>query len=102
MKILTEPKNALAKQYHRLFEMEGVELDLREEALREVARQAIKRKTGARGLRTILEHVLLDTMFEVPSSAHVSKVVVDAAVVRGETPPFLVLDSGNQAADQSA
>ncbi|WP_407276230.1 ATP-dependent Clp protease ATP-binding subunit ClpX [Halothiobacillus sp. DCM-1] len=102
MKILTEPKNALAKQYHRLFEMEGVELDLREEALREVARQAIKRKTGARGLRTILEHVLLDTMFEVPSKEDVTKVVVDAAVVRGETPPFLVLDSAGKAADQSA
>ena len=102
IKILTEPKNALAKQYNRLFEMEGVELDLREEALREVARQAIKRKTGARGLRTILEQVLLDTMFEVPSSEHVAKVVVDAAVVRGETPPYLVFDQSSKATDQSA
>ncbi|MDA3878294.1 MAG: ATP-dependent Clp protease ATP-binding subunit ClpX, partial [Halothiobacillus sp.] len=67
MQILLEPKNALAKQYVRLFEMEGVDLELREDALREVARQAIKRKTGARGLRTIVERVLMDTMYEVPS-----------------------------------
>ncbi|HQS02986.1 MAG: ATP-dependent protease ATP-binding subunit ClpX [Halothiobacillus sp. 24-54-40] len=92
MRILVEPKNALAKQYARLFEMEGVELDLRDDALREVARQAIKRKTGARGLRTIVEQVLLNTMFEVPSVEHLSKVVVDAAVIRGETEPFLLYE----------
>ena len=92
MTILVEPKNALAKQYARLFEMEGVELDLREDALREVARQAIKRKTGARGLRTIVEQVLLNTMYEVPSVEHLSKVVVDAAVIRGETEPFLLFE----------
>lgn len=92
VKILVEPKNALSKQYKRLFDMEGVELDLREDALREVARQAIKRKTGARGLRTIVEHVLLDTMFEVPSAENVTKVVVDASVVRGENAPYLLYD----------
>ena len=92
VKILVEPKNALTKQYMRLFEMEGVELDLREDALREVARQAIKRKTGARGLRTIVEHVLLDTMFDVPSTENVTKVVVDASVVRGENAPYLLFD----------
>ncbi|WP_322628781.1 ATP-dependent Clp protease ATP-binding subunit ClpX [Halothiobacillus sp.] len=92
MQILLEPKNALAKQYVRLFEMEGVDLELREDALREVARQAIKRKTGARGLRTIVERVLMDTMYEVPSVQNLSKVVVDAAVIRGESKPYLVYE----------
>ncbi|MGC9457875.1 MAG: ATP-dependent Clp protease ATP-binding subunit ClpX [Halothiobacillaceae bacterium] len=93
VQILTEPKNALAKQYHRLFEMEDVELEFREDALHEIARQAIKRKTGARGLRTIVEHILLDTMYEVPSEENVSKVVVDAAVIRGEAVPYRVYET---------
>ncbi len=90
VQILTEPKNALSKQFRRLFEMEDVELELRPEALNAVARKAIKRKTGARGLRTILEQVLMDTMFELPSLEHVSKVVVDEAVVDGQAEPFLI------------
>src|SRR5690606_10944602 len=79
VRILTEPKNAITKQFKRLFEMEGVELEFRPDALTAVARKAIKRKTGARGLRTILEQVLLETMYELPSLEHVSKVVVDDA-----------------------
>ncbi|MCC5869464.1 MAG: ATP-dependent Clp protease ATP-binding subunit ClpX [Gammaproteobacteria bacterium] len=91
--ILVEPKNALTKQYRRLFEMEGVELEFREDALRAVAKKAMARKTGARGLRTILENVLLDTMYELPSSRNVTKVVVDEAVVNGETSPYIIYQS---------
>ena len=90
VKILTEPKNAITKQFKRLFEMEGVELEFRPDALTAVARKAIKRKTGARGLRTILEQVLLDTMFDLPSLEHVSKVVVDEAVINGQAEPYLI------------
>ena len=88
--ILTEPKNALIKQYQKLFEMEGIELEIRPEALRTIARMAMERKTGARGLRTILEQVLLDVMYEVPSKEGVVKVVVDEGVVRGEADPYLI------------
>ena len=94
IRILTEPKNALTKQYERLFEMEDVELEFREDALREIARKAIRRRTGARGLRTIMEHILLDTMYEVPSLSNVEKVVVDGAVVRAESEPYIVYGKG--------
>jgi len=90
VKILTEPKNAVTKQFKRLFEMEEVELEFRPEALQAIARKALKRKTGARGLRTILEQVLLDTMYELPSLEHVSKVVVDDAVIQGQAEPYLI------------
>jgi ATP-dependent Clp protease ATP-binding subunit ClpX len=90
VKILTEPKNAITKQFKRLFEMEGVELEFRPEALNAVAKKALARKTGARGLRTILEQVLLDTMFDLPSLEHVSKVVVDEAVINGQAEPYLI------------
>ncbi|GAA0720164.1 ATP-dependent Clp protease ATP-binding subunit ClpX [Dokdonella soli] len=90
VKILTEPKNAITKQFKRLFDMEGVELEFRPDALTAVAHKAIKRKTGARGLRTILEQVLLDTMFDLPSLEHVSKVVVDEAVINGQAEPYLI------------
>ena len=90
VRILTEPKNAITKQFKKLFEMEGVELEFRPEALAAVAHKALKRKTGARGLRTILEHVLLDTMYELPSLEHVSKVVVDDAVINGQAEPYLI------------
>src|SRR5262244_2314855 len=83
IEILVEPKNALTKQYRRLFDMEGAELEFREEALSAVAQKAMQRKTGARGLRTILENVLLDTMYELPSMKNVSKVVVDDTVIEG-------------------
>src|SRR3954470_16376214 len=88
--ILTEPKNALTKQYRRLFEMEGAELEFRDEALSAVAQKAMQRKTGARGLRTILETVLLDTMYELPSMRNVSKVVIDETVIEGQTKPYVV------------
>jgi ATP-dependent Clp protease ATP-binding subunit ClpX len=90
VKILTEPKNAITKQFKRLFDMEGVELEFRPEALTAIAHKALARKTGARGLRTILEQVLLDTMFDLPSLDHVSKVVVDEAVINGQAEPYLI------------
>ena len=93
VQILVEPKNALTKQYHRLFEMEGAELEFRDDALRALARKAMARKTGARGLRTILETVLLDTMYDLPSMENVSKVVVDETVVNGENTPYIVYES---------
>jgi ATP-dependent Clp protease ATP-binding subunit ClpX len=93
MSILMEPKNALTKQYRKLFDMEGVELEFLEPALRAVARKALARKTGARGLRTILEHVLLDTMYELPGLKNVHKVVVDESVIGGDTRPYVVYRS---------
>jgi len=90
--ILTEPKNAITKQFMKLFEMEGVDVEFREDALRAVARKAMERKTGARGLRTILEHVLLDTMYELPSMEDVSKVVVDEPVILGESRPYFIYE----------
>lgn len=93
VRILTEPKNALVKQYQRLFEMEGAELELREDALAAIARRAMERKTGARGLRTILEHILLDTMYDLPSMDDASKVVIDEAVVSGETDPYIIFEA---------
>jgi ATP-dependent Clp protease ATP-binding subunit ClpX len=100
MKILTEPKNAITKQFKKLFEMEGVEIEIRPDALLAIARKALKRKTGARGLRTILESVLLDTMFELPSLENVSKVVVDESVINHQTEPYLIYS--NTAAPQRA
>jgi ATP-dependent Clp protease ATP-binding subunit ClpX len=93
VQILTEPRNALTKQYGRLFEMEGTELVFRDEALHLIARKAMERKTGARGLRTILEKILLDTMYELPSEQSVSKVIVDETVVRGEAEPYRVYEN---------
>ncbi len=90
VQILREPKNALVKQYQKLFEMERVELDLRDDALRAVADKAMERKTGARGLRTIIEQVLLETMYELPSMENVSKVVVDESVIAGDSDPYIV------------
>jgi len=93
IQILLEPKNALTKQYRKLFDMEGVELEFRDDALAAVARRAMDRKTGARGLRTILENVLLETMYDLPSSTNAKKVVVDEAVVTGETKPYIIYES---------
>ena len=92
MRILTEPKNALVKQYQRLFQMEGCDLELRDDALKSISHKAMERKTGARGLRTIMEQVLLDIMYDLPSMDHVSKVVVDASVIAGENPPYIIFD----------
>ena len=91
--ILTEPKNALTKQYAKLFEMENVEIDFREDALRAIAHKAMERKTGARGLRSILENVLLDTMYTIPSAKDVEKVVIDESMIQGESEPLLVYSS---------
>jgi len=96
IQILTEPKNSLVKQYARLFDMENVELDFREDALRAVAHKAMARKTGARGLRSILESVLLDTMYEIPSLEGVSKVVIDGSVIAGESDPLLIYSQQDQ------
>jgi ATP-dependent Clp protease ATP-binding subunit ClpX len=90
IEILVEPKNALVKQYQKLLAMEGAELELRPAALKAIAQKALKRKTGARGLRSILEHVLLDTMFELPNSKQIAKVVVDEGCVTSGTSPLLV------------
>jgi ATP-dependent Clp protease ATP-binding subunit ClpX len=89
-RILLEPKNALVKQYQRLFEMEGLELTLAEEALRAIARKAIDRKTGARGLRSIMESILLDTMLDLPSLEGVEEVVISKQVVDGTAPPLYI------------
>jgi len=90
IQILSEPKNALVKQYKELFDMEGVELDVRPEALRAVAKKAMERKTGARGLRSILESILLHPMFEIPSDNDVSKIVIDEGVVTGDSEPLKI------------
>lgn len=90
LNILVEPKNALTKQYGKLFEMEGVELEFRKEALCAIAKKAMERKTGARGLRSILENVLLDTMYKLPSLEGVSKVVIDESLIKGESEPLLI------------
>ncbi|MEC9376308.1 MAG: ATP-dependent Clp protease ATP-binding subunit ClpX [Pseudomonadota bacterium] len=92
--ILVKPRNALTKQYQKLFEMEGVELEFRSDALRAISKRAMQRKTGARGLRTILESVLLDTMYDLPAMKNASKVVVDESVVMGETQPYVIYESG--------
>lgn len=93
IQILTEPKNALVKQYKHLFEMEGAELEFREDSLGAIARKSMERKTGARGLRTIVENVLLNTMYELPSTDNISKVVVDESVILGHSEPFLVYET---------
>jgi ATP-dependent Clp protease ATP-binding subunit ClpX len=97
VQILTEPKNSLTKQYSKLFEMEGVEVDFREDGLRAVAEKAMERKTGARGLRSILEGVLLDSMYNIPSRDDVSKVVIDESVIRGDSEPLLVYQNSEPA-----
>jgi len=95
--ILLEPKNALSKQYRKLFDMEGVELEFRQDALKAVAKKAMQRKTGARGLRTILENVLLETMYDLPALRNVQKVVVDEAVMNGESKPYIVYGNAEEA-----
>lgn len=94
IKILKEPKNALVKQYHRLFEMDGVELEIEEEALVSVAARALQRKTGARGLRSILEKVMLDVMFETPSRKDIKKVIVTKACIDEGQPPIMITEDG--------
>lgn len=99
VQILREPKNAITKQYSALLELDGVELEFRDDALRAIAKKAMTRKTGARGLRSIVESVLLDTMYDLPSMKGVSKVVIDESVIRGESAPLLMYEhTENQAA----
>ncbi|MFM1886026.1 MAG: hypothetical protein RL026_1183 [Pseudomonadota bacterium] len=102
IQILTEPKNALIKQYQRLFQMEGVELEVRTAALGAVSRRALARKTGARGLRSILENVLLDTMYELPTLENVSKVVVDEQMILADGKPLLIYSDQQKVAGSSA
>ena len=93
MRILKEPRNSLVKQYSKLFEMEDVEIQFRDDALQAIAKKAKERKTGARGLRSIMESVLLETMFRIPSMNNVSKVVIDAAVINGDSEPLLLYEN---------
>jgi ATP-dependent Clp protease ATP-binding subunit ClpX len=99
IKILTEPKNALIKQYQRLFEMEECDLEFRDDALLAIAKKAMKRKTGARGLRTLLEKTLLDTMYELPSSSEISKVVIDKTVIESSQEPLLIYEKNKNKAN---
>jgi ATP-dependent Clp protease ATP-binding subunit ClpX len=99
IKILTEPKNALVKQYQRLFEMEECDLEFREDALLSIAKKATERKTGARGLRTLLEKTLLETMYDLPSVPEISKVVIDKAVIESSKKPLLIYDKNKSKAN---
>ena len=90
IKILKEPKNSLIKQYKRLFEFEDVELEFKDDAISEIANKAISKKTGARGLRSILENILLKTMYDLPSQENIKEVIVDAASVKGQSQPIIV------------
>ncbi len=101
IKILQEPKNSLIKQYQELFKLEGVKLNFKDNAIKEVAIKAIKKKTGARGLRSILENVLLKTMFDIPSLENVSEVIVDVSSVKGESQPIIVHSKNKQDKDKS-
>jgi ATP-dependent Clp protease ATP-binding subunit ClpX len=94
VKILTEPKNAITKQYQKMFEIEGCEIEFRTDSLNAVAKKAMARKTGARGLRTILENTLLEIMYDLPAMDNVSKVVVDAAVIEGHAQPYVIYEGG--------
>ncbi|MDA9909290.1 ATP-dependent Clp protease ATP-binding subunit ClpX [Gammaproteobacteria bacterium] len=102
VKILKEPKNSLTKQYSKLFEMEGVEIQFRDDALSAIAQKAQERKTGARGLRSIMESVLLDTMYNIPSQEGVTKVVIDEAVIKGESEPLLMYETGESIQGKTA
>ena len=102
IQILKEPRNALTKQYGRLFEMEGATLELRDDALTAIARKAMKRKTGARGLRSILEEALLQIMYDLPSEKGVTKVAIDGAVIEGESEPLLIYENNELPLEKQA
>ncbi|MAY56946.1 MAG: ATP-dependent Clp protease ATP-binding subunit ClpX [Gammaproteobacteria bacterium] len=102
VRILKEPKNSLVKQYAKLFDMEGVEIQFRDDALQAVARKAKERKTGARGLRSIMESVLLDSMYQIPSMGNVTKVIIDEAVIKGESEPLLMYEADQQNSSRKA
>jgi len=90
IKILQEPKNSLTKQYQELFKLDGVKLSFKDNALKEIANKAISKKTGARGLRSILENILLKTMYDLPSQDNIEEVIIDASAVKGQTQPIIV------------
>ena len=96
IKILQEPKNSLIKQYQELFKLEGAKLIFKETAIKEIAQKAISKKTGARGLRSILESVLLKTMFELPSMENVNEVIVDSGAAKGQSQPIIVHSKNTQ------
>ena len=102
IRVLTEPKNALTKQYQRIFELDGVVLEFKEEALQEVAKEAIKRNTGARGLRSILEQAMLEVMYEIPSRDDVKKCVITAESIADQEPPLLITGTGKKKKKDSA
>ena len=102
VRIVREPKNSLTKQYFKLFEMEHVEIQFRDDALNAIAKKAQERKTGARGLRSIMEAVLLDSMYKIPSLGDVSKVIIDAAVIEGESDPLLMYENVEQPSKSAA
>ena len=97
MQILTEPKNALVKQYQKLFEMDGVTLEFEEEALRVIAKKAIERKTGARGLKAILEDIMLNVMFDIPSRNDVEKCIITKDTILNGSDPILIISEGQRA-----
>ncbi len=101
VEILVRPKNAVVKQFKKLFDMEHCELEVRDDALSAIARKAMERKTGARGLRTIMENVLLNSMYELPSADNVVKIVVDEAVINGEAEPYMIFESNKRASGDS-
>jgi ATP-dependent Clp protease ATP-binding subunit ClpX len=96
IKILNEPKNSLIKQYQELFKLEGTKLSFKDNAIKEIAIKAINKKTGARGLRSILENILLKTMFDLPSQDNVEEVIIDANTVKGHSNPILVLSKNTK------
>nr|VFJ46154.1 MAG: ATP-dependent Clp protease ATP-binding subunit ClpX [Candidatus Kentron sp. FW]VFJ51546.1 MAG: ATP-dependent Clp protease ATP-binding subunit ClpX [Candidatus Kentron sp. FW] len=102
VQILVEPKNSLVKQYQRLFGMEGCDIEFRDDALQAIAKKAADRKTGARGLRSILEHVLLDTMYDLPSMDRISKVVVDEGLINGESDPIFIYEGSRKGSRKQA
>ena len=102
MSILVEPKNALTKQFAKLFDMEGVELEFRPAALKMIAHKALERKTGARGLRSIMEHALLEIMYELPNMPHLHKVVVDEGVIQSGGQPILIYQDAAKTADSAS
>ena len=95
IKILQEPKNSLTKQYQELFKLDGAKLIFKENALKEIAQKAIKKKTGARGLRSILENILLKTMYDLPSREDIDEVIIDASAAKGQSQPILVHSKGD-------
>jgi len=101
VKILLEPKNSLIKQYQELFKLEGVKLTFKDQSVKEIAHKAIDKKTGARGLRSILENILLKTMFDLPSQENIDEIIIDSGVVKGHSQPIIVHTKNKSKADKT-